>query len=210
MDRYQITFQTWNKIASLYQDKFMHLDLYDDTYDKFCQLIEKQDASVFEIGCGPGNITKYLLSKRPDLRIEGTDIAPNMIRLAELNNPSASFRVMDCREIHTLNARYDAIMCGFCMPYLSKDDCSKLIKDSSALLNDGGIIYFSVIEGDYNDSGFEAGSSGDESYVYYHQEEHLLEKLKENNFELMELIRKPYQRSETTTSTHMIFIAKKK
>lgn len=207
-DRYQTTFQTWNKIASIYQDKFMHLDLYDDTYDLFCSLTP-QKAQVFEIGCGPGNITRYLLDKRPDLKIEAIDIAPNMISLAKANNPEADFRIMDCREIHKLNTRFDAIMCGFCMPYLSKEDCSKLISDCSSLLNKNGILYFSVIEGYYENSGFEAGSSGDESYVYYHQEDYLMQQLKENHFEFMKLFKKPYPKSETSTSTHLIFIARK-
>mgnify|MGYP003149785561 CR=1 FL=1 len=33
MDRYKETFETWNKIASIYQDKFMNMDLYNETYD---------------------------------------------------------------------------------------------------------------------------------------------------------------------------------
>ena len=32
-NRYTETFETWNKVAALYQDKFMDLDLYNDTYE---------------------------------------------------------------------------------------------------------------------------------------------------------------------------------
>jgi len=46
-------------------------------------------------------------------------------------------------------------------------------------------------------------------YVYYHQEDYLQEGLKENNFDLVHLIRKDYQQPGTF-SIHMIFIAKKK
>ena len=95
MDNYKETFETWNKLASLYQDWFMDLDLYNDTYDFICNSITKENAKILDIGCGPGNITKYLLSKRPDFDIYGIDIAPNMIELAEKNNPAASFAVMD-------------------------------------------------------------------------------------------------------------------
>lgn len=66
MDKYEETFETWNNIASIYQDKFMKLDLYNDSYDYICTSISKQGANLLEIGCGPGNITKYLLSKRAD------------------------------------------------------------------------------------------------------------------------------------------------
>jgi tRNA G46 methylase TrmB len=66
MDIYKETAATWNKIALLYQGRFMQLDIYNETYDFFCNSISKNAPAILEIGCGPGNITKYLLSKRPD------------------------------------------------------------------------------------------------------------------------------------------------
>lgn len=68
MNTSKSTIETWDKLASQYQDKFMNLDLYNDTYDLFCSRIVKKEASVLELGCGPGNITKYMLSKRPDFK----------------------------------------------------------------------------------------------------------------------------------------------
>jgi trans-aconitate methyltransferase len=141
MDSYQITFETWNKVASIYQDKFMDMDLYNDTYDRFCQLIEKQNPSIFEIGCGPGNITKYLLKKRPDFEIQAVDVSASMVDLAKNNNPTAQFSIMDCRTIDTITSKFDAIVCGFCVPFLSKNDTAKLFKDCSRLLPIGGSLY---------------------------------------------------------------------
>jgi 2-polyprenyl-3-methyl-5-hydroxy-6-metoxy-1,4-benzoquinol methylase len=209
MDKYQVTFQTWNKLAQAYQDKFMDLDLYDDTYDLFCSFIKKPQAKIFEIGCGPGNITRYLLAKRPDFKIEAIDVAPTMVELAKKNNPAASFITLDCREIDTLTSTYDGIMCGFCLPYLSKEDCAKLVKDCSKLLNTGGILYVSAIEGNYSKSGMESGSTGDQAYVYYHEAAYLKDHLCKNNFELVELKRKSYPKSPEENSIHIIFVAKK-
>ena len=79
MDKYEETFETWDKVAYLYQEKFMDLDLYNETYDFICNSILKDNARILDVGCGPGNITKYLLSKRPDFDILGIDISPNMI-----------------------------------------------------------------------------------------------------------------------------------
>ncbi|MFN8864488.1 MAG: class I SAM-dependent methyltransferase [Flavobacteriales bacterium] len=98
MNKYEETFETWNNIASLYQDKFMGLDLYNETYDFICNTIDKPHAKVLEIGCGPGNITKYLLSKRPDFDIFGIDIAPNMVELARQNNPKSDTE----SDVHTI------------------------------------------------------------------------------------------------------------
>jgi 2-polyprenyl-3-methyl-5-hydroxy-6-metoxy-1,4-benzoquinol methylase len=209
MDRYKETIDTYNKLASAYQDKFMDLELYNDTYDRFCELIKKEDACIFEIGCGPGNITRYLLSKHPGFKLMAIDAAPNMIELARKNNPEADFKIMDCRKMEERPSGYEGIICGFCMPYLSKEESAKLINDCSVLLKPGGIFYFSTIEGEYSKSGFETSSNGEHKvYVYYHEEKYLRELLKQNNFELLELKRKEYLRGEELTY-HMIFIAKK-
>ena len=94
MDTYKETFVTWNKVAKLYQDKFMDLDLYNDTYDTFCDQVNIRNATILDIGCGPGKITKYLLNKRPDFRIEGIDISPNMIELAKKNDVAVIIQEM--------------------------------------------------------------------------------------------------------------------
>lgn len=210
VDHYKSNFETWDKLANNYQEKFMDLELYNDTYNQFCKLIKKKNAAIFEIGCGPGNVTKYLLSQRPDFKIEASDISENMINLAKQNNPAANFRILDCRELDTINNRYDGIMGGFCLPYLSKDDSIKLISDSSNLLNENGIIYLSAIEDNYEKSGMEVSSNGEHKmYVYYHQENYLKEALIDNGFIIEHTFRKEYLKSATSKSTHIIIIARK-
>ena len=209
MDKYQETFQTWNKVAKIYQEKFMNLDLYNDSYDTFLDLIFKTNASVLEIGCGPGNITKYLLSKKANLKIKGIDVSESMIELARENNPTAEFEIMDCREIDSLNKKNDAIICGFCIPYLSESDCLKLLTDCNRLLNDSGILYLSFVAGDYKNSGYISGSSGDRTYFYYHNLDNLEKVLKANNFKTNKMLLKNYIKADGTAEVHTILIAKK-
>ena len=210
MDNDDQTFQTWNKVASAYQDKFMNMDLYNDSYDIFCQLIEKSNPKIFEIGCGPGNITRYISGKRPDFKIEAIDIAPEMIQLAKVNNPNADFKIMDCKEMDSLTTTFDGIICGFCMPYLTKEDCVKLIANCSSILNNAGLFYFSIIEDDYKKSGFETSSDGQHKmFVYFHQQDYLQEALEKSGFETVHLLRIKYPKSNDVIDTHLIFIAQK-
>jgi cyclopropane fatty-acyl-phospholipid synthase-like methyltransferase len=208
-EKYRITAEAFNRQAQVYQDYFMDVDLYNDTYDLFCDAIKKENPKILEAGCGPGNITRYLLSKRRDFRILGTDVAPNMVRLAEINNPGAQFKVMDARNIGELSEKYDGIVCGFCMPYLSKEDCAELIKDCHSLLNDGGVLYFSVIEDNYDKSEYETSSQGEKFFQYYHEEGYLKKYLNENKFTLLALERKQLIRPNRSVSKNLIFIAKK-
>ncbi len=210
MDRYKITFETWDKVANLYEEKFMELALYNDSYDIFCRLIKKSNAAILEIGCGPGNITKYIVSAKPDFNIVAIDVSPNMINLAKINNPSVDCSVMDCRNINTIIEKFDGIICGFCIPYLSAKDSSSLIKNSFNLLNKDGILYFSTIKGDYNQSGFKAASTGDRSYVYYYNEDYFQKELDRNDFRLVDLLEKKFTKSDGSNEINQIFIAKKK
>lgn len=208
MDTYKETFETWNNVAHLYQEKFMTLDIYNSTYDYVCTSIKHSTAKLLEIGCGPGNITKYILSQRPQYSIFGIDISPNMVDLATKNNPSANFAVMDCRDISKLNTKFDGIIGGFCLPYLSQEECSELISTAYRLLNDEGLIYLSFVEGAPDLSGFITGSGG-RVYFYYHTLNYLTEQLANANFKLLKTFNVQYKKSDPAFDIHTVLIAKK-
>jgi len=209
MDRYKETFDTWNNVAAIYQDKFMDLDLYNDTYDYICYSVTKQKAELLEIGCGPGNITKYLLTQRPDFDIFGIDIAPNMIELAKKNNPTANFAVMDSRQINSLDKKYDGIISGFCLPYLSQTEGNELISNAYNLLNDNGLFYLSFVEGDPDKSDFKVGSGG-RVYFNFHNLDDLKTQLVKTKFDDIKTFRVKYKTSEMEFDIHTILTAKKK
>lgn len=209
MNKTKIAVDIFNKMANAYQDKFMDVNLYSDSFDLFCNSIVTRNAEILELACGPGNITKYLLNIRPDFKIFGTDLAPNMIELAKINNPTAEFQLMDCRDIDLIDKKYDAIMCGFCLPYLSKDESIKLIHDASNLLRPNAVLYLSTMEDDYNKSGLKKGSAGDEIFMHYHQADYLTNTLLENRFEIINLNRQNYPTQDARKTTDLIIIARK-
>ncbi len=209
MDKTKIAVDVFNKLAELYQSKFMDVSLYHDSFTVFCKAIEKSNAQVLELACGPGNITKYLISQRPDFKIVATDLAPNMIELAKLNNPTAECVLMDSKNIGSINQNYDALMCGFLLPYLSKEESIQLISDATKILIKDGVIYISTMEDDYSTSGFRKGSTGDEIYMHYHQADYLIEALKSNGFEIISESRKVYPASDGSNTVDLILIARK-
>ena len=208
--RYKETFKTWDKVASLYEEKFMNLTLYNDSYDFICKALPKKNSRILEVGCGPGNITKYMLTQRPDFDILGTDIAPNMIALAKKNNPTASFKIMDGRETGKLLTKCDAVICGFYLPYLSALDSENLIAAAKNLLNDNGLLYLSFVEGDPEKSDFQISSTGDRVYFYYHRLADVKSQLLNHSFENLKVFKVQYERSKNEVEIHTILVAQKK
>lgn len=207
MDKNQAAVAIFNKLAVLYQEKYMDTSAYHDTFDLFCESIKKENASVLEVACGPGNITKYLLEKRPDFKILATDLAPNMVDLAKKNNPMAEFEVMDCREIARFTKKFDALMCGFAFPYLSKEEVISFIEAAAKILNPEGVLYLSTMEDDYSKSEYKRGSTGDEIFMYFHEATYLSETLIANHFDIISLKRQEFQYQDGTKNTDLVIIA---
>ena len=209
MDHNPIAVELFDKYASEYAAKFMDVSMYDASLDALCAAISKQDAAVLEIACGPGNVTRYLLDKRPDLQILGTDLAPKMLALAQQNNPNARFQLLDGRAILQLRQQYDAIVCGFFLPYLTREEAIRFIADAATILRPGGVLFLSTMEDDYNTSGWRKGSQGDEIFMYFHESGYLLEALADNGFEVLDLRRQAYPPTGKATATDLLVLALK-
>jgi 2-polyprenyl-3-methyl-5-hydroxy-6-metoxy-1,4-benzoquinol methylase len=207
-DKTQAAVAIFNRLADVYQNKYMDQSLYHDTFDFFCKNIAAQNPNVLEIACGPGNITQYLLKVRPDLQIFGIDLAPNMIELAKQNNPTAHFEVMDAKTIGQLPQKYHAIMCGFCLPYLNKMEALQLIQDAVQILLPGGTIYLSTMENDYDKSAIQRASTGDEMFIHFHEAAYLIPALEENGFSILDVQRKVYPDGNGNETIDLVLIAR--
>ena len=201
----------FDKNAEAYQERYMDQELYRESLDLFCSQLSTPNAQILDAGCGPGNISRYLMEKRPDLQILGIDLSPNMLALARKNNPSGDFRKMDCRNIAQLNQEFDGIVAGFCLPYLSEEETKKFIEDAAAKLKSGGLIYLSTMEDDPERSGWKTSSSGKkpELYIRYYEATSLVKALEENQLKVLDVRRVKNPQEEEETCQDLLLIAKK-
>jgi ubiquinone/menaquinone biosynthesis C-methylase UbiE len=211
MDTFEISIQRFDEFASEYAERFMNIDLYRKHFDKFCDLIENRQPKILELACGPGNVTGYLKHRFQDSEIIAIDLAPNMIDIAKQTVSGVDFRIMDVREIRTLDLQFDSIMCSFCLPFLLKSDTKKLISDCADKLVKNGILYISTMEGDESKAGFESTCFSGDAKVYfnYHQQHDLEKYLVDNGFSVAYNIRQDYYESNGSVSIDLIMIAKK-
>ncbi len=203
--------QVFDECAEEYARRFMDLSAYHDSLDLFCQAVETPTAAVLDVACGPGNIPRYLLMKRPGFRVLGVDLAPNMLRLARACCPGAEFQMIDARDIRHLGRRFEALTCGFCLPYLSKPEAAALIADAAAVLHVGGVLYLSTMEDDYTKSGPTRSSDGrHELFLYFHEATYLTACLAASGFDVFHTCRTPLAGQSGTTATDLILLARLK
>ena len=209
MDKYLETISIWNKLADLYQEKFMNLNLYDPSYDFICKSINDRSLSLLDIGCGPGNVCKYILERCSNINVTGIDSAERMIELARLNVKQANFMVLDMRDLDKLAMRFDIVIAAFCLPYLSDEDVLNWLEKVYNAMQPEGYFYLSFVEGDKIHSGYKKGSTGDEIYFHYFRKELLMERLVLLNFEHLKTFEFEYKIKDRQTETHVALILKK-
>lgn len=199
----------FNKYAESYSIKFSDVSMYSKGLDLFEYELKFENARVLDVACGPGNCMRYILNRNPNLSFLGTDLAPDMLRVAKEINPSADFKLIDSKEILHLNETFDGILISFCLPYLNETEAKQLIAEAYELLNSDGILYISTMEDPPGKSGFEKSSSGESLYMYYHSAETILKSIEEVGFQSLLVDRISYESDPSKQVTDFIVVAKK-
>ncbi len=208
-DNFKNAVNIFNKYAEAYEEKYMDVSLYKRSLDELIDFLPRK-ASVLDIGCGPGNISSYLLKQLPELRVTCADGAEKMLEIAARNNPRATFKILDIRKVKTIGEKFNAVICGFCLPYLSREETEVLLKDIYSILTKNGIFYLSTMEDSYSHSGYQKSSSGeDRLFIYYYEAEYLKDFLQEKGFKIVyeELVTQP--EDQRSSGQDIILIAEK-
>lgn len=97
--------------ADLYDAIYAFKD-YGDEVSKIRQILAREHPSaqtILDVGCGTGEHARLL---SPDFCVDGIDLEPKFIEIAQAKNPVGTFSVGDMRSFQ-LNQRYDVVQCLF-------------------------------------------------------------------------------------------------
>jgi len=180
----------FNRYASEYNEKFRDVSEYADALDHFCNILTPLSRKILDVACGPGNVAKYVIDRKPGYRIHGLDLSPEMIEIASRINPGHLFEVMDARAIKDLNEIYDGFIASFLVPYLNYYEVNKLFYNLFRLVKAGGAGYLSFMEGDPSASGYMKGSKGDLMYIHFYQSGYMIEQVNAAGFHVIYQTRK--------------------
>jgi ubiquinone/menaquinone biosynthesis C-methylase UbiE len=172
MDPTQRAVRIFGEYAEAYALKYGDVGRYGPSLDRFLALIP-DGGHVLELACGPGNVTRFLVDRRPDVRIRSTDLAPEMLEVARRAVPEAEHLQLDMRAVGTLGQQFHGVVCAFGLPYLDQQAAAKFINDVAGCLLPGGALYLSTMEDDPAKSGWEGPSEDRSILMNYHLAEDL-------------------------------------
>lgn len=165
MDKTETTIHSYNANAKAYAGKFMEYAPYVVQVNEFAKLLDP-DAEVLDVGCGPGNVAKQLLTAKT-LKITGIDLSDEMVRLAAANVPTGKFLCQDIRQAEFLSRQFDAVILSFSIVHLNDAEAYALLRKAGSWLKDKGVLYLSFMAG--KKAGFEQTSfSQDPIYFNYY------------------------------------------
>lgn len=138
-----------NKTFSVAYDKMRKDDKGRNANDlveipNFRKLIPNvKEKKILDLGCGYGENDKYCRDLGAK-EILGIDISEHMIKIAEKNNTDENikYKVMAMEDISKIKEKFDIVISSLAFHYVK--DYEKLIKDIYNLLNDNGILIFSI------------------------------------------------------------------
>lgn len=138
-----------NKTFSVAYDKMRKDDKGRNANDlveipNFRKLIPNvKEKKILDLGCGYGENDKYCRNLGAK-EILGIDISEHMIKIAEKNNTDENikYKVMAMEDISKIKEKFDIVISSLAFHYVK--DYEKLIKDIYNLLNDNGILIFSI------------------------------------------------------------------
>jgi len=106
------------------------------------ELIEKwlpplHGKSVLDAGCGTGKFCLYAFEQKA-LRISGIDLAPNMIKQAQKNCPSAEFKRADLLSTSIDEKAFDIVICGLVFGHI--DPLRPALENVLRAVAPGGVL----------------------------------------------------------------------
>lgn len=208
-DYTRMSLEVFDSGAALYHKKYADVSAYSASLNLFLDSLPA-NACVLDVACGPGNLGRYLLDRRPDLRLTGVDLAPHMLELARQICPEAVFEEMDARHIGQLPSSFDGVLCGFGLPYLNREEAITLIANAANILKTNGLIYLSTMEDAYEKSSMQTSTStGQSLFMHFHEAGYLTEALHQHGFNIRSTQRISYD-SSAGLVTDLVMVGSKR
>lgn len=145
MDKKVQTIKTYNDQAYALAEKFDAIGAKIKDIKETFSLLDKENPSVFEIGCGNGRDAEEILKYTNEY--VGIDISEKLIELARKKVPRAHFEIADVETYH-FPKNTDIIFAFASLIHVPKEALKIIFERLSESLNPAGVIRISLKQSD--------------------------------------------------------------
>ena len=135
---------SYNRVAALYAaeffDELARKSFDRERLDEFAASV-RASGPVCEIGCGPGQIARYLQDR--GVQMCGLDLSPEMIKFASQLNPDITFARGDMLALELPRASLAGIVCFYAIIHLKRADAPRALAEMNRVLKPDGKLLFS-------------------------------------------------------------------
>lgn len=124
----------WN--ADKYNKDFTFVNQYGNA---LLEMIEGENLSVLDLGCGDGKLTKVLYDR--GFRVDGMDASKDMLEIAKSNYPDIKFILSDATEF-TIHEQYDVVFSNAVFHWIDKDKQLQMLRNVYRALKPNGQFVF--------------------------------------------------------------------
>lgn len=135
---------SYDRVAEHFADEFFG-ELEKKPFD--CEVLNefaknaRNQGLVCEIGCGPGQIARYLKDRGVD--VYGVDLSLGQIKCARRLNPDIKFEQGDMLALDIPEASLAGIVVFYAIIHLKREDVTRALKEMHRVLRPGGSLLLS-------------------------------------------------------------------
>ena len=146
MNQHSKNVQTsYDKVSAEYAKQFIdeldHKPLDRQLLKRFAQSVQYSTDPICDIGCGPGETTRYLRDHGVE-NIFGMDLSPGMVAQAQQFNPDIEFRQGDMASLDAADDSWAGIVAFYSIIHIPREDVVSVLREFKRVLKPGGVLFF--------------------------------------------------------------------
>ena len=126
-------------------DELQHKPFDRRLLDRFAASV-RDDGPACDMGCGPGQIAKYLHER--DVQVCGVDLSPAMVERARLLTPGVNFRQGDMMALDVPDGAWAGIAAFYSIIHIPRGDMAQALGELRRALRPGGLLLLAFHLGD--------------------------------------------------------------
>ncbi len=167
-EEYALHYESGNPDKPLWDEFLMHVN---------------EGSRLLDLGCGTGSTANYFFQR--GMIVEGVDLSPRTIAVANRRFPEIVFRRGDIRKLRYPSGRFDAVWAGYSLFHMPRNDFETVVAKTRRLLTVGGIFGLTMQEGNGESEMPDPFVPGKAMLVCRYSLEHLKAILEANHFRIL-------------------------